>query len=807
MNGKLGKIIATAAVTTIAGWALLDGNVRADTSTPPVQQQVAQPAQQSAPASSLNLYSNRLNQVQNINFPAGYTLDAVRNINNADVANAFEQQVAQQGIGSNDYQSDPVAAQEAVDINNLTAGQVETMNQYGLGLVNRARAELGQTPFTQNATTINQVRQLALQYQTRNESLLKGNWHDFAILQGRSENIATFQVYIDDVPGLAARPFAEARGRDFANSNAVPLFKLTTMDDLRALVYYGIMGMLFNDAGDTFGHAQNFLTNDQPITSLALYPSLTYSTGKGSWSDGRQFTFRLENVDLHYIWTTGTDDDPGHFTNSGTVANYWDERNNGNYAYLDGANLTSDGQLSATGWHAANATQGHPYRYVIALDQNGHELGRTRVIDVERPDVSRAFAVYKAERSGFAVRINLGPALANTSSIRLISRYSAVPDGNSDYVDYWFAPLTVNRGNYANLDAAVVQGAQLHLAGWHASNLAADKPYHYIIILNNGREAARVLVKAGTSRVDVAKVYSQVAGAGKAGFAVDVALNKLNFNQRIQIISRYSARADGNSDYLDYWFSLLTAGNYSNQGNLDRFYIANGRLNISGWHANSVSRFAQHRFIILFDTTANRQVGVWPVNNVARPDVQRAYPTVTNAGQAGFELSLDLSNLQLIPGHRYAVVSRYSTTSMGNGNGNGSQFTDEWFAARDPFGNETGWLDSHNWQRTITGQYRLNLAGWRVSNLVGGYQTLIVYDNTQKREVARQTVTDQWGRPDVAAIYGDHYANAAQSGFRTSIVLPASIRLNDDYTVIDRYSLTPDANENYLDVLFPLGCL
>ena len=186
MNGKLAKIIATAAVTTIAGWALVDNNVKADTTTN--QQVTVQQPTQSTTVNNLDLYSNNLSQVQNIqniNFPAGYTLDAVRNINSSEAANAFEQRVAQQGLYDNDYQSDAAAAQEQVDINHLTSSQVEEMNRYGLGLVNKARSEFGQEPFTQDAGTINQVRQMALQYQSKDESLLKGNWHDFSILQGK----------------------------------------------------------------------------------------------------------------------------------------------------------------------------------------------------------------------------------------------------------------------------------------------------------------------------------------------------------------------------------------------------------------------------------------------------------------------------------------------------------------------------------------------------------------------------------------------------------------------------------------------
>mgnify|MGYP001161780754 CR=1 FL=1 len=811
MNTTVAKLIATAAIATFTGLTLTTRGAQADDITvstaanqPPTALQLT--------TTSLNLYSNNLAQVkatQAINFPAGYTLDAVRNVNSQAAANAFEQ-TAQQGIYNNNYQSDRLAATQAVDLNSLTADQVSQLNQYGLNLVNRARAEFGLEPFTQDAGTINQVRAMALEYQFRDESLLNGHWHDYEILRGQSENIAAHQVYVDNIPNLTARPFASAVGTDFVNVNAVPLFTIKTMDDLQACVYYGLMGMFFNDAGDLFGHAQNFLTVQQPITTLALYPSLTYATGRGTWSNGTSFTFRLENVDMHYIWTTGNNYKRDDFSNQGTVTPDWDRTDNGNYAWLDGSFITSSGQLVATGWHATNASQGRPYHYLIALDQNGHELRRVITNRVDRLDVQRAHNVYDAAKAGFSTKLDLANQLAKVTSIRLISRYSGSADGNSDYVDYWFAPLSVDQGNYANLDGATVVGDQLQLSGWHASNQASGKAYHYIIILNNGREVGRRLVSAGTNRPDVANVYGHIAGAGRSGFSVNFDLAALNFNQRLQVLSRYTDDPAGNGNAVDYWFTPLTDGQYSNQAYLDNFTVSNGQLRIAGWHANGVSRFEQHHFIILFDATANRQVESYLVTAAARPDVQRAYPGVANAGQSGFELTLNLAELNLIPGHRYLVVSRYSSSASGNGNGNGSQFTDYWFAPQELLsGQEAGYVDQRV-LRQANDQAKLTVAGWRVTNLARGYHTLILFDNTRGRELTRQTIADSpagISRPDISRLYGRQYLNAATAGFTATLVLPAGWPRGDDYTLISRYSPTADANVNYVDVPIHLGVI
>lgn len=238
---------------------------------------------------------------QTVNIPDGYTLDAVKNVKTQAQADELEK-IAINGIYNNNYCSNAIAANERVDINNLNDAQTKEMNQYAINLINQTRSQFGEVPFTQNDDTVSTVKGMALKYQEKNESLMNGGWHDPEILQGNSENIAAQQIYIDNISGLRARPFAEAVGRDFADNNNVPVFTVNTMDDLHALIYYGIMGMLFNDASDLFGHAQNFLTNYQPNNNVAVYPSLTYGTGEGHYSNGQTFTFKLENVDMHYIW-------------------------------------------------------------------------------------------------------------------------------------------------------------------------------------------------------------------------------------------------------------------------------------------------------------------------------------------------------------------------------------------------------------------------------------------------------------------------------------------------------------------------
>lgn len=693
MKNKVAKLTVMTALTAIAGLGFTVNNVKADTSVDGNTEQVVntqvQSTQTSTTPSYVQLYSDNLTQVkaaQTINFPSGYTLDAIRNVpdqwQNPTAAKAASDELkktAIQGMYNNNYQSDPAAAKQAVDINNLTTDQVKQINQYGLGIVNQARAEFGEQPFNQSNGTIDTARKMSLQYQAKNESLMTGGWHDQSIIQGNAENIAAFQIYADSIPEFnnLARPFATAKGSDLVNNNNIPLFKITTMDDLQACVYYGIMGMLFNDADDYFGHAKNFLTINQPINSMALYPSLTFGLGNGS-INSIPVKYRVENIDMHYLWVLGNENS-NSFGNNGTVA-VWNTNDNGNYAWLDGVNTTNNGQLTVTGWHATNASQGRIYHYIIVLDQNNHEIARKLVTSVSRPDVQKAHNVYNATNSGFSTSLDLGNALANTDSVRIISRYSSAADGNSGYVDYWFAPVSIDQNNYACLDNVSVINGKLQFAGWNATNRSANRKYHYIILIdhsNGNREIARQLVTTDNNRADVANVYPNIDGAATSGFKVGFDLSKLNLNHQLQIISRYTDDPAGNGNYVDYWFSPVT-GNYSNQGYLDNFVINNsGQVVASGWHANDVTKFEQNHFIILYDMTSNKQVAVIKTTNITRNDVAKAYPSIRTAANSGFKVSFDLPKNSIISGHKYVVVSRYSTSDQGNGDQ--GQYTDYWY--------------------------------------------------------------------------------------------------------------------------------
>lgn len=369
---KSARLLALAVMTTALGIVTSDYNVKADTTE---SEQVTQPATVTTTTPSYDLYANQLAAVhtdvrygdQAVYLPAGFTLQNITNVDDAASAQALQNQVKKPGLENNNYQSNSQAAQEQIELDNLSDDQVTQMNKYAVDLINQVRYEMGVEPFGQNQGTINAVKGMALQYQDKDESLLNGGWHDPLILQNHSENISAFQIYNDHIAGLGFKPFASAKGNEFEDDSSVPLLSVGTMDDLRAMIYYGVMGMLFYDADDTFGHAKNFLTYYQPINDMGVYPSIVKQTNhSGHYANGQQFDFQVENVDMHFIWAdqstdnhwqqkdgkwsyvfvTKTYDDDGEKT---------DEKTATGIQHIDGQTyyFNSDGVMQ-TGWQQVN---------------------------------------------------------------------------------------------------------------------------------------------------------------------------------------------------------------------------------------------------------------------------------------------------------------------------------------------------------------------------------------------------------------------------------------------------------------------
>ena len=476
----------------------------------------------------------------------------------------------------------------------------------------------------------------------------------------------------------------------------------------------------------------------------------------------------------------------------------------GNFGSLDVTNIANN-QLHVVGWNATNDSKGKPYHYIIVL-HNGQEVGRYQVDTAKsnRSDVAKAYNVWDATKSGFDAPITLDMSKVKVGDLlQIISRWTADPKGDNKLptVDFYFPNLYEIKPstNQAYLDSFETYGNnQLKVSGWNATSQSLNYPYHWLILFDatTHKEVSRQRV-TNLERPDVAKVNPGILNADKSGFEGVFSLKGVNLIDSLQVVSRYSDdMVNGEGQYIDYWFPAqkLIKGNTTIEGFLDAFDLKDGRVHVAGWNATNWSTVTQNHFLILWDNTTKKQVAAKLVDNIARPDVARAYPSIKTAGNSGFDTSFD--PVVLIPGHTYSLISRYSTSNEGNG-GTGANVT-WWFVNKhltfNPNRENVGNLDSFN-----ISNGKLQVKGWHANDMseLESNHWLILLDSNNN-EVDRVQVTND-ERPDVAAAFKG-IQTAGNSGFTASF---DNLELKPGtYTLVSRYAIDPNDPTQYTDYWF-----
>lgn len=485
--------------------------------------------------------------------------------------------------------------------------------------------------------------------------------------------------------------------------------------------------------------------------------------------------------------------------------------NKGNLDHYQINNDAKTGQstIQFNGWHVVGKSNTESYRYAILYDNTAHqEVQRVRITPVNRPDVQKANSnVDDSLHSGFNVQFKLRPEMVG-QSLSLITRYSTdAINGEGEHTDFWFAPITIDDNNQASLDSITSdKNGNLNVTGWHATNQALNKQYHYIIAFDQTRnqEIARQRVLNGQRRFDVAQVYPTVVNAANSGFNVSFKLTPQYSRDNIQFISRWTDDPAGNGAAVDYWFGPVQK---QNRGNMDSWNLSNGTLQVSGWHANDASIYQPYHYLILFDDTTGQQVTSVKVPTSNSSDVASVYRDTRSANKARF--SYNFTN-RLRTNHTYSIISRYSAYDTGNGDdGVAEDHTDYWFKAEDL--NQRAYsLDSV----TDNGNH-LTVSGWMANDasLDDAHPFLILLNNGH--EVGRKSLK-LTQRSDVAKVYPQIY-NSDKSGFTTTFIIPSDLtgdlqfvlrfsnQLNGEGEHDDMWSTTYTTNDGHFDHIYTNG--
>ena len=216
---------------------------------------------------------------QKFELPKAY-VNGLRNVHDTASSDQFEQTVNpdMKLFKMFDYQSDPDAAKEKVDVLHLTGQQILQLNLYSTRLINQIRSQFGMPAFKLNPQAIANAQRMANQ-----QSAGKMSGHHADILKGAGENVGAFsgQITQDSTQKQMGLYKASGEHPDVWVKHGPNDTRLTyqwvnlsfkTMDDLQAGLFYTVTSMMFADSGqEACGHALNFsLWNQSPDSQMAL---------------------------------------------------------------------------------------------------------------------------------------------------------------------------------------------------------------------------------------------------------------------------------------------------------------------------------------------------------------------------------------------------------------------------------------------------------------------------------------------------------------------------------------------------------
>ena len=243
-------------------------------------------------------------------------------------------------------------------------------------------------------------------------------------------------------------------------------------------------------------------------------------------------------------------------------------------------------------------------------------------------------------------------------------------DGSIDLTGVFTGMAEQKITSGGHLDDCHFEEGKLVVAGWFASDKANGKGNHYVIITDDqGHEFARQSV-ALAPRPDVAKAFPDIPGAGQSGFSAKFDYTAAMAGKKLRVYFRYTDDPAGNGNATDY---VSLADLTKSAAYLDSMSVSFGKqLYVAGWFASDLSIDKPNRFVILFDTAANRELQRVKVDSVARPDVAKAQPGIYGSRQSGFNAVFDYE-ASLI-GHKLQIIARYSDDEHGEG-----KYVDYWF--------------------------------------------------------------------------------------------------------------------------------
>lgn len=471
-----------------------------------------------------------------------------------------------------------------------------------------------------------------------------------------------------------------------------------------------------------------------------------------------------------------------------------------------------------------NAQNDHLYQYAILYDQTVKQELARQEFTYDEKNINTTFNLANNKSQSW-----------KSDTLYVIFRYSTDQSGNSHYADassptFNFLKETVSlpgeinddRGWYDNISFTNDKNQLgVHVVGWnalqwknndHAQELLNGSVHHYIQVVDaNGAVLGTQEVTGNgvVQRHDVASAFPNYYGASNSGFDVVVPLTDSSAvdNDSLSVRSVYTTANNINDisssnsvsyssdNFTRYRATSLPAG--QEYGNIDNVAFSSGKLHVSGWNAvdwpsNEVDSTHLHHYLIVFDKTTNKQLASKEVTNTSRPDVPKVYPNLYDGANSGFETDFDIDSSAWV-NDVIAIVSRYSTSGLGNGDDGVANHKADWWS-NGFYANQSneGWMDETSLDGTT-----LNIQGWHATSKSYSEPNhyIIVFDKTKNQQLAsvKLTKANADNRHDVGSAYPGIY-NSDNARFRVSFNATSNDWYNDELQIISRYSMYDSGN-------------
>lgn len=226
------------------------------------------------------------------------------------------------------------------------------------------------------------------------------------------------------------------------------------------------------------------------------------------------------------------------------------------------------------------------------------------------------------------------------------------------------APVKPPITHYGHIDKYAVGSRQIDVEGWFLSTDTVNETYPFILFMDgNGKEITRLKAER-VLRPDLRTHFPTTANWHQSGFKISTVTPEILKGKGFRMLARMAQTPTGEKPLYEFYFDgEFSATSKLTAGHIDNLRVENDVLKVSGWHFGDNIYKGLHRYLFVLDAKTHIELKRIKIENVARPDVQKAYPQYFLANESGFEVSLNVPTLR---NRDVKIMTRYSSDELGN---------------------------------------------------------------------------------------------------------------------------------------------